>query len=78
MRHAGIRGLRCCDCPDDTPVWAWGARGLPRLKLGQANEAHVAGAKRKKTLENVVFPRVSDSDADGTRTRNLRIDSPEL
>jgi hypothetical protein len=30
-------------------------------------------SKHKKTPENVMFPRVSCSDADGTRTRNLRI-----
>jgi hypothetical protein len=32
----------------------------------------------KKAPRNTVFPGLSSSDADGTRTRNLRIDSPGL
>ncbi len=47
-------------------------------KILSINEPGVCDEKTKKPLKSLGRSRVSQSEADGSRTRNLRIDSPVL
>ena len=52
--------------------------GVTQSDIGKTAGTAIEGQEMKKSPEKPVFSELSESDADGTRTRNHRIDSPVL